>query len=269
MQVLLWVAGMSLLSAAAAMGVIAWRMVRGARVRESARVELLKALAFPDTSAAPASGPSISNWTAGFLSEQETAPAADTYEPSEPAPPIFGERGNPLTTLPRRWISLFAVGAAIALMVTLWLAGGPDAASATAPAARATAAPVAPATVDAQTTAVPDRPIESIALQYRFGKATALEVSGLVRNPAEGRELPQLMAVVDLLDTDGRVLTSQTTPLERPRLEAGQTSAFSLVFRRVTGAVASYQVRFRLPTGNRILQVDRRAAESAAKTRSS
>ena len=117
MQVLLWVAAISLLSAAVALGVIAWRMARGVRVRQSARVELLKSLAFPDASAGSASGPSNSDWTAGFLSEQETAPAVDT---SEPAPPIFGERGNPLTTLPRWWISLFAVGAAIALVVMLY-----------------------------------------------------------------------------------------------------------------------------------------------------
>ena len=74
------------------------------------------------------------------------------------------------------------------------------------------------------------------------------------------------MAVVDLLDADGRILTSQTTPLERPGLEAGQTSAFSLVFPRVTGTVARYQVGFRLASGDTILQVDRRAPEPAANT---
>ena len=77
------------------------------------------------------------------------------------------------------------------------------------------------------------------------------------------------MAVVDLLDADGRILTSQTTPLERPGLEAGQTSAFSLVFQRVTGTVASYQVGFRLPSGDTIPHVDRRAPEPAAKAPSS
>ena len=135
MQVLLWVAGISLLSAAAAMGVIAWRMARGVRIRESARVELLKSLAFSDAFDRSASGPSNSDWTAEFLSEQEAAPAVDT---SEPTPPIFGERGNPLTTVPRWWVSLFAVGAAIALVVMLSAraGGGPEAGSAPAPAAR-------------------------------------------------------------------------------------------------------------------------------------
>jgi hypothetical protein len=246
MHVLFWMIALLLLLAAAACGVLAWRMARGVRERESARVELLKALAFPDASAAPASGPSISNWTDSFLSEQETAPAADAFEP---APPIFGERGSPLTTVPRWWIAIFAIGAAIVLVVLLY--------------ARA---PAAPATVDAQTTAVPDRPIELIALQYRLEDATALDISGLVRNPAEGRELPQLMAVVNLLDAHGRILTSETTPLERSGLEAGQTSAFSLVFRGVTGTVASYQVGFRLPSGDTIRHVDRRASERAAKT---
>ena len=103
----------------------------------------------------------------------------------------------------------------------------------------------------AQAAAAAARPIELIALQYRSGNAAAFDVSGLVRNPADGRELPQLMAVVELLDADGRILTSQTAPLERPGLEAGQTSAFSLVFRHVTGTVARYKVRFRLAGGGK------------------
>jgi hypothetical protein len=120
--------------------------------------------------------------------------------------------------------------------------------------------------VDAKTTAAPARPIELIALQYRFGKAAELDVSGLVRNPAEGRELPQLIAVVELLDAEGRILTSQTTPLDRSGLEAGQTSAFSLVFQRVPGTVARYNVRFRLASGDTILQIDRRAPKPAGNT---
>jgi hypothetical protein len=111
-----------------------------------------------------------------------------------------------------------------------------------------------------------NRPIELIALQSRFEKATAFDVSGLVRNPSEGRELPQLIAVVELMDASGRTLTSQTTRLERPGLEAGQTSAFSLVFPGLTGTVASYKVGFRLASGDAIPHIDRRASEPAAKT---
>ena len=267
MQVLLWVVGLSLLSAAAAMGVIAWRTARGVRERESARVELLRALALSDASAVPASGPSISDWTAEFLPEERTAPAVDKYEP---AASIFAERAEPVTALPR-WISLAGVAAAMALGVTVYavLAGGPEAASATTPAARTTAAPGAPAAVTARTTAVADRPIELIALQYRVGPATAFEVSGRVRNPSDGRGLPQLVAVVNLLDADGRVQTSQVTPVERPVLEAGQTSAFSLVFPGVTGTVVGYQVQFRLHGGDTIPHVDRRAPEPGAKAPSS
>jgi hypothetical protein len=267
MQILLWVAVLLLLSAALSMGVIAWRTARGVRERESARVELLRALALSDASAAPASGPSISDWTAEFLSEEGTAPAVDTYDL---AASIFGERVQPVTALPR-WISLSGVGAAMALGVTLYvvLAGGPKGASATTPAARRTAAPMAPATVTARTTAVPDRPIELIALQYRLGSATDFEVSGLVRNPPDGRELPQLVAVVNLLDADGRLLASQVSPVERPVLEAGQTSAFSLAFPHVIGTAARYQVQFRLHGRDTIPHVDRRAPEPGAKAPSS
>ena len=74
---------------------------RGARVRESARVELLKALAFPDASAVSASGPSTSNWTPGscLRSRRRRGDRTPCEHVDEPAPPIFGERGNPLTTL--------------------------------------------------------------------------------------------------------------------------------------------------------------------------
>jgi len=264
MPVLLWVAGILLLSAAAAMGFVAWRMARKARVQESARVELLKALAFPDAPAASALGPSMSNWTTGDVPEHETTPPADA---SLPAPTLFGERGNPLTTLPRRWISLFAVGAAMALVVALYAraVGGPEAARATADPRLAAAR----STVEAPITGAPPKPIELIALQYRFANGTAFDVSGLVRNPADGPELPQLLAVVELLDADGRTLTSQTTPLDRQGLEAGQTSAFALAFRHVTGTVARYKVRFRLASGDTIPQIDRRGAGPTARTPSS
>lgn len=247
MQILLWVGVLLLLSAAAAMGVIAWRMARGARERKSARVELLKALAFPDASAVPASGPSISD-RAEFLSEQWTAPVVDTYEP---AASIFADRAEPVAALPR-WIPLAGVGAVMALGVMLYaaLAGGPRGASVT-------------------TKAAPDRPIELIALQHRFDAATGLEVSGVVRNPVEGRELPQLVAVVNLVDAEGRILTSQVTPVERAVLVAGQTSAFSLVFPRVTGTAARFQVRFRLHGRDVVPHVDRRVPEPGGNASSS
>ena len=60
------------------------------------------------------------------------------------------------------------------------------------------------------------------------------------------------MAVVNLVDADGRVHTSQVTPVDRPVFEAGQTSAFSLVFPGVTGAVVRYHVPFRLQRGETI-----------------
>jgi hypothetical protein len=119
--------------------------------------------------------------------------------------------------------------------------------------------------VNAGTTAIPGRPIELIALRHRSEPATTFDVSGRVRNPADSRAQRQVEAVVNLIDANGRILTSQTTPLEQPLLEAGQTSAFSVVFPRVTGTVARYQVRFRARGGDTIPHVDRRTAEAPAK----
>jgi hypothetical protein len=243
---LLWVFALLMLSAAAALGVIAWRTARGARDRESARVELLRALAFPDASVVPASGQWHLSGLAEFQPEpkpeRETAPAENT---DEPAPAIFAERPESVKALPR-WMALAGVGAAMALGVTLYavIARGPESASATG---------------------VSGAPIELLALQHRFGPETGLDVTGLIRNPADGRPLQQVEAVVHLVDANGRVVTSQVTPLERPVLAAGQTSAFSLVFPHVTGAIARYQVEFRWHGRNKIPHVDRRAVEAGAK----
>src|SRR6187397_1235220 len=114
MQIFLWVAVLSLLSAAATMGVIAWRTSRGARNRESARVELLKTLAFPNGVIDPEFSSAISSGP--VPPKPDTALAVDAYEAT---PPVFGERGQPLTTMPR-WISLSAVAAAMALGVALY-----------------------------------------------------------------------------------------------------------------------------------------------------
>ncbi len=258
MPIALWIAALSLFSAAAALGVIAWRMARGAHVRESARVELLKRLAFPDGSAAAASGPSISNWTPSFLSEgaeddeeQEPMAVADTVEQTSPT---FAERASAVTTtVPRWWISFVAVGAVIAAVVGAVSAKlvSKDDSIAAGSASRATAAPTIP--------------IELIALQSRFDNGTTFDVNGLVRNPVDGSELSQLMAVIDLFGADGRLLTSGTAGLERPTLEAGQTSAFALAFQRVSGTVASYKVRFCLPSGDPIPHIDHRGSQPAAK----
>ena len=173
-----------------------------------------------------------------------------TVDSYEPAASIFAEREPHVTGLPQ-WMSLSAVAVAMALGVTLYvvIAGSRDTASVT-------------------TKAAPDRPIELVELHHRSAPATALEVSGLVRNPANGRGLTQLVAVVNLLDADGRIVTSQTTPVEEPVLEAGRTAAFSVVFPRVSESVARYQVEFRLD-GHGILHVDRRAPEREAKSSSS
>lgn len=255
MQVLFWFAGLLMVFAAAALGVIAWRSARGTRDRELARAELLRALSFPGASAEPTSDPSIPDWTSGLLREQQSAPAVNAHEPLAP---IFAEHAESATALPR-WVSLAAVGVAMALGVAFYvlIAGRPEAASATG--AGATAAAMTSAAVN------DGAPIELIALRHRVERATTFDVSGRVRNPYDGRTQREVVAIVNLIGADGRVLSSQTTPLEQPVLEAGQTSTFSVVFPRVTGSVARYQVGFRVRSGDTVPHVDRRATEARAK----
>jgi len=261
MQVSVWIGVLLLLGTAGAMGILAWRAARRARDREWARVELLKVLSFPEAAGVPGSDQSTPD-LGTFASEQEIAPALDARGQT---PTIFGEGGPPPTSLPR-WISLAAVVVVAVLVGTLYaiLAGGLEETTAvTTPAARRTDPSVATASVNARGTAARTRPVEVIDLQHRFGAATDFYVSGRVRNPADSQALPELMAVVDLLDADGRILSSRMAPLERPVLESGQTSAFSLAFPRVAGRVARYQVAFLLHGRDKIPQIDRRAPVAA------
>ena len=260
MHVLFWIAVVSLLFAAVAMGAVAWRTARGTRERESARVELLRALALPGAAAVPASGPRVMEWTNEFGSEGLTDPVL--HPGPAAAGGMFAGRTEPAVD-GRRWVSLAAVGALMVIVVTLyaWFAGSAAAPGTTAPvpAAAAAAASTTPAADPL------DVPIELTALRHQNTGTAAFEVSGSVRNPAGGRALPQLVVVVDLYDAGGRVLTSQIKPLERPALAAGQTSAFSVTFPRVTGPVSRYRVEFRAHGRDAIPHVDRRTADAGAK----
>jgi hypothetical protein len=240
MSVLLWVVVLAMLSAAAAMGAIAWRMRRDASEREAARVELLRTLALADGAAVPAADGLISGWMAEFPSEKATASAA-AIDTDDEATSIFAERDEPVTPLPR-WLSFSAVGGAMALIVTLYvsLAGG------------------------ARPARAADAPLELIALDQQFG-ASGFSVSGVVRVPQGSPSAHELTAVVNLFDANDRLLTSQTTTVERADLDAGQASAFSLTFARVPGTVARYRVGFRAPGGGTVAHVDRRAAGAGVK----
>lgn len=240
MSLLIWVAVLAMLSAAATMGAMAWRMARSARARESARVELLRSLSLGHATT-PAMGRSSSDWMAGFPSEPAIADVVLRDADAGPTP-IFAERAEPATPLPR-WVSLSAVGAAMAAIVTLYVsvAGG-------APAARAEA----------------DMPIELIALDQQYD-ATGFSVSGVVRIPAGRPGLRDLTAVVNLFDANDRLLTSRTAPVERAALETGRTSAFSLTFPRVPGSIARYRVGFRASGRDTVAHVDRRSPAPGVK----
>jgi len=233
MHVLLWIAVCSLFASAMALGVLAWRTRRGELNRESAQVELLRTLAFPD------------------------APVDLTYQVATPA-----DESEPPVAMRPWWVPIATGGAALVLVATLYalLATFPWSVSGT-PAAQSTAA----SNTDGPARAATVKPIEVLALQYRFDASTGAHVSGRILNPVNNRGLSDLMADVELVDPDGRVLTSQMTPLERPLVGPGQTVSFEAVFPHVSGKIARYQVRFRLHGGEALPQIDRRATEPAAK----
>ena len=226
------------------MGVIAWRTARSARERESARVELLKALAFPDASAGPHQV-HRPEWPAEFQPERQSERACGDTD--EPAAAIFAERAESVKALPRGGWRLPGSARRWSGRHTLY----------------ADASREEP-TVDAQHDRGPgqtdriDRPSDTVRARDGLRRQRPRSQSG----GAAGRCRRWWQSSISS-DADGRVITSQMTPLERPVLEAGQTSAFSLVFPRVTGAVARYQVGFRLHGGDTIPHVDRRAAEPA------
>jgi len=245
--------GLMSLALGSVMAVVGWKALRQNRRREIARTTLLSQLAFPDGMPVHAvAGPSID---AGgvfgvdeFRSESSVENVATETLFSEPAPS---------GTASRRTAALAAIGVtfAIGLGSFWWLAG------ADLKAPETTASPASDAAASATTVSVP-APVQTaprlelLSLTHRITPA-AFVVTGQVRNAAGGGPLDDLVAVVEVMDPAGRVLTTVRAPLKRSGLGSGEFSEFSASAAKATN-VARYRVEFQDGTRTMIPHFDRR-----------
>jgi hypothetical protein len=100
------------------------------------------------------------------------------------------------------------------------------------------------------------RPLELLSLRHAIQDGT-LNVTGLVRNPAQNPELTRLTAVVFLFDGKGSFVGSGRVPLDFAALAPGEESPFVVSLSAPSG-VARYRVSFRRDEGGVIPHVDRR-----------
>jgi hypothetical protein len=99
-------------------------------------------------------------------------------------------------------------------------------------------------------------PLELVALKHeRVGDG--LHISGVVRNPQDGRLQKGLAAVAFLFDRDGNYLSSDRAPLDYVQLQPGEESPFSIAVPSAAG-VSRYRVTFRTDAGI-VAHVDRRS----------
>ena len=260
MDSLLITTGLTSFALGAAMTWFAWSIVRQNRRREAARVALLSGLAFPD-------GPPVVSPAADVDLIAHRAFASDEF-PSESATPI--EQGSAIeraTTIEmlfrepeksgaasRRTIALAAVcvvmGIAVGTYKVVSTTVAPrEAVAATAPAPAPPAAP--PATA-------PEARVELLALDHASTPA-GLVVTGRLRNPADAASLHDVVAVVDILDQTGRVLTTARASIGRANLNAGESSDFTVATAK-TADVARYRVVFHARERQSVPQIDRRPA---------
>jgi hypothetical protein len=99
-------------------------------------------------------------------------------------------------------------------------------------------------------------PLELVALKHERA-GDGLHISGVVRNPQDGRVVKGLAAVAFLFDRDGNYLSSDRAALDYVQLQPGEESPFSIAVPSAVG-VSRYRVTFRTDAGI-VAHVDRRS----------
>jgi hypothetical protein len=100
-------------------------------------------------------------------------------------------------------------------------------------------------------------PLQLLSLKHVTDETGTFVLTGLVQNPASGQPRRGVVAVVYLFDQQGRYFAGGRTPLELTTFHPGEESPFVV---RVSGAqdVARYRVGFRMDDGGVVAHVDRR-----------
>lgn len=215
---------------AAAMGIVAWRVVREERRRSDARLAALAAeLRRGGTSANEGSEP------AETVSAEPAAGSAAAAGPAA-GRGLFSPPAEPAGS---GWAAAAALGGAAAVVLvvaaTVFLPsasddGGADAAEDTRP------------------------PLDLIELRHAES-GPFLDISGSVRNPPRAAGVERLSVVAAAFDETGALIATLRTPVENPALPAGADSAF--LVRLPAAGVSRYRISFLLDDAT-VPHVDRR-----------
>lgn len=217
------------------MSAATWRLMRDERRREAARVAALSA-------AAEAASPAIG----ARVGPAMKAPWSPPPLPHDPvlthATGFLGAAETPRDSSSRqRSLALAAV------LLFLVLSGG------------LAWKMSAPRGTTAQAVG-PNAPLELVSLTHERHD-DKLAVSGLVRNPVNGKPIDRLSAVVFLFDRAGTFVTSSRAAVDFLNLGAGDESPF-VVSLDAPATVTRYRVSFRTDEGI-VPHVDRRSATAA------
>ncbi|MEW6321731.1 MAG: hypothetical protein AB1635_11695 [Acidobacteriota bacterium] len=242
MDTALLVVTIASLAVAAVMSVLAWRVSRAERQRSEARIAALAAAA--DEANAPRLVGRRAPWSAPVPAPPGPGPGARRREPRaflEAASGAASDGGRQRALAVGAALLIAALGAAGARM----FAGGSGRA-------------LAPHTLETNAAAISTHaPLELLSLSHERA-GTRLTVRGLVRNPARGRPVDDLEAVLFLFDEGGTFVTSARAGVEFRRLGPGDETPFVLTAEAPPSA-ARYRVSFRA-SDVVVPHVDRREA---------
>ena len=257
----IFAAGLMSLVLGGAMTMFGWKAVRQNRRREVARTTLLSQLAFPGgmPAAAVADLPADAGGQFGideFRSEGSVAMETLFSEP------------EPSGTASRRTAALAAIGVTLAIVIgsSWWLASAGSSAPAETNVTAGADAPASATTVSVPSPVVqaPSR-LELLSLTHRATPA-AFVVTGQVRNPSGDAPLDDVVAVVEVMDSAGRVLMTVRTPLKRSGSGNNELSEFSAAAAKAT-TVARYRVEFQDSARTVIPHFDRRPQSANSRPR--
>lgn len=276
MEILLLGVTVISLLVALVMSVTAWRLAREEKHRSAARVAALSIAAAATTGETPGHGGSPdaigfqaqpvivekprarAPWApAPVAVETQARPAAapagaelplNTADPSRQLLHASGFLGADPGPVPQasggrqRSLAVAAAGLLVVMLGGLgWMMSGPRGTSAAA--------------------VGPNSPLELVSLRHDR-KNEKLAVSGLVRNPAAGKPVAHLSAVVFLFDRQGAFVTSAKADVDFLKLGAGDESPF-VVSLDAPNTVTRYRVSFRTDDGV-VPHIDRRGAPPLA-----
>lgn len=257
MEVLLLVITVVSLIVALVMSTAAWRLTQEERRRSAARVAALSVAASDSQSAPPAVAPPLEpRVEVQPVKAPWKGAAFDTTDARRPKPIARTEpelfdhsaanRSGFLGAAPDarggdgRQRSLAFAAAALFVVLSgglVWMMSEPEGTTAVA--------------------VGPNSPLELMSLSHAR-QNEKLAVSGLVRNPATGKPVERLTAVVFLFDRMGTFVTSAKAEVDFLRLGAGDESPF-VVALNAPRDVTRYRVSFRTDEGV-VPHVDRRGA---------